>query len=371
MKVLLCTPFEKSPKANWGGISVWANNLLDYARVREDIDKVRLIPVSYDRYHRTGSGLNPFLRLWYGFVDINKSIKKTKKVLKEADIDVLHVCSSASFSLLKDIYLLFLAKKHRLKYIVHFHFGLIPELEKKNNFEWKLLRYVVKRADKVVVMTMESYKTLKKIGIASVDYLPNPVSEKIIRLVSEWSQGSTRIPGRIVYVGHIVPNKGIKEIIESCLSISGLDVHLIGEIPSSDYIESLKPLFCNGVSETCISFLGKSSQEDVIKELLKAEIFVFPSYYEGFPNAILEAMACGCPIIASSVGAIPEMLDIDKSPCGVCVAPQDTQAVKEAIVLLHKDSEYRNNLASKAKRRVENEYSTARIWNNLINIWGA
>ncbi len=370
-KVLLCTPYENKPNVNWGGISVWANNIISFAKARVGIDEVLIIPVSYDRYHNISSKMNTLLRVWYGFVDIRKSIKQTKILLRQNDIDVIHVCSSASLSLIKDIYLLFLAKIHRIKYVIHFHFGLIPELQKKNSLEWRLLKYVVKYADNTIVMTRDSLMILKSLNIGNVVFLPNPISDSFSVLLSQMAQKTERVPRRIVYVGHIVPNKGIKEIIVSCKAIRDLDVRLVGEIPSVEYFNSLKALMDHSATGTSFSFLGKVSQEDVVKEMLSSELFVFPSYYEGFPNVILEAMACECPIIASSVGAIPEMLDINSSPCGVCIPCQDSDALRTAIESLLNDSSLRRDIASKAKHRVEAEYSTAHLWTKLVKIWDA
>ena len=62
--------------------------------------------------------------------------------------------------------------------------------------------------------------------------------------------------------------------------------------------------------------------------LSASDVFVLPSYTEGFPNVIIEAMAMGKPIIATSVGAIPEMLD---EGCGVVVPPKDADSLQKAL----------------------------------------
>ena len=369
MKVLLCTPYKKASNVNWGGISVWANNILSFAKEREDIDQVLLIPVSYDRYHRVPSGKNIVLRFWYGYQDVRRSLKNTKITIKRTNPDVIHICSSASLGILRDLLLLSIARRNNIRFIVHFHFGLIPELQQNNGIEWKLIKYLVNHADNTIVMTKDSFEVLKKEDYKNVSLVPNPISSSFISLISHFSPVIERIPGRIVYVGHVVPNKGVREIVESCRSISGLDIRFVGETPSMSFVESLKSLIDSNTNGTTLTFVGQVSQEEIIKELLSAELFVFPSYYEGFPNAILEAMACGCPIIASNVGAIPEMLAMDDSPCGVCVPPHDTYALTKAIESLLMDSVTRNALASKAKERVETEYSISKVWDNLVKVW--
>ena len=369
MTILLCTPFAKSSQANWGGISVWANNIISYAERNGKEQGIQLFPVSFDRFHKVSLGMNPLLRIWYGYLDIRKAIKNTKKVLHRTNIDVIHVCSSASFSLLKDIYLLLLAKKHNKKIVFHYHFGLIPELKNKGNLEWLLLRFVAGHADNTIVMTMDSLHALQDSELQRVSYLPNPITEVFGATLSKWENIVERVPGRIAYVGHIVPNKGVREIVESCRSLDHVDIRLIGEAPSDTFVTTLNTMMNGAATGTTLSFIGKVPQDDVVKELLSTELFIFPSYFEGFPNAILEAMACGCPIIASNVGAIPEMLDINDSPCGICIPSHDADALRKAIIVLRNDPEKRLELAKNAKHRVETEYNTNRIWQRLKEIW--
>ena len=369
MKVLLCSPYKNAPNVNWGGISVWANNVISYAKERESIDHICLIPVSFDRYHRGSSKVGLFLRVWYGYIDISKSLRNARKAVKRMHPDVIHVCSSASLSILKDICLLLFAKRLKTRVVFHYHFGLIPELHKKKNLELALIKFVVKHANSTIVMTKDTFEVLDNVAPGKITLIPNPITPSFFPTISQLSPSIKRIPGRIVYIGHIVPNKGIKEIVESCKNLGNVDIRLVGEAPSMGFVELLRSLVDVDSSSVKLTFTGKVSQNEVIKELLSGEQFVFPSYYEGFPNAILEAMACGCPIVASNVGAIPEMLDIDGSPCGVCVPPRDSDALKEAIESLLLDSSIRNELASRARKRVETEYTIAKVWEKLAKVW--
>ena len=127
------------------------------------------------------------------------------------------------------------------------------------------------------------------------------------------------------------------------------------------------PLFAS-VREGCwLCFTGGLSREETIKEMFAADALVAPSYIEGFPNVILEAMACGTPIIASGVGAIPEMLDNGK--CGVVIKPRSADEICIAVEKLMSDKDMKSSFAANAKERVNSEYSISSVWSRLVNVW--
>ncbi|MGZ5435064.1 MAG: glycosyltransferase [Pyrinomonadaceae bacterium] len=88
------------------------------------------------------------------------------------------------------------------------------------------------------------------------------------------------------------------------------------------------------------------------------DVFVMPSFSEGTPNSIVEAMACGKPVIASDVGGIPDMIGED---AGILVPAGDSQALADAMVRLAKDSELRDQMGSAAKARYEKLFSPGAV----------
>jgi glycosyltransferase involved in cell wall biosynthesis len=84
------------------------------------------------------------------------------------------------------------------------------------------------------------------------------------------------------------------------------------------------------------------------------DVFVMPSFTEGTPNSIVEAMACGKPIIASEVGGIPDMIAGDS---GILVPPGDMRALAEAMLRLAKDPELRRTMGAAAEERYQKLFS--------------
>ena len=108
----------------------------------------------------------------------------------------------------------------------------------------------------------------------------------------------------------------------------------------------------------------------MIKEMMTCSVFVLPSHSEGFPNVILESMACGCPIVATPVGAIPEMLAIDREkPCGVCVPIKNVEALQNTIEWLLENPKKAAEMGKNAKERVYEQYTMPKVWEQLAGIW--
>jgi glycosyltransferase involved in cell wall biosynthesis len=84
------------------------------------------------------------------------------------------------------------------------------------------------------------------------------------------------------------------------------------------------------------------------------DVFVMPSFTEGTPNSIVEAMACGKPIIASAVGGIPDMIDEDS---GILVPPGDVGVLAEAMLKLARDPELRKRMGDAARQRYQKFFS--------------
>jgi glycosyltransferase involved in cell wall biosynthesis len=111
------------------------------------------------------------------------------------------------------------------------------------------------------------------------------------------------------------------------------------------------------------SFLFLGSRRDVPELLACCDISVLPSESEGFPNAILEAMAARLAVVATSVGGIPEI--VENEVTGLLVVPRNSAALSTAILRLLKDQELRSRLADAGHRRVAECFSFDRLVSSL------
>ena len=305
-------------------------------------------------------------RVWYMLKDYGAILKRYRNQIKNGHFDVVHICSSASWGLLRDLYMLKLAQKKGVKIVMHFHFGRIPELFRNRNREWRRLVQVLKLADQVVVMDEKSYSVLRDNGYLNVVYVPNPLASEVLEMADVYK--GKRKERTLLFAGHVVENKGVVELVEACKDIAGVQLRLFGKVVPE--MEKKLWQLAGADGRTWLKIEGEKSFREVIEAMCGCGVFVLPSYSEGFPNVILESMACGCPIIATNVGAIPEMLDCaDEGKCGFCVPPKDVDALRETILYFLDHMDKAKECGERAKEKVTRSYSIGEICKQLSAVW--
>lgn len=346
---------------------MWGSHILDY--YHHSNSDIILDVVSYDRRFNVRDNCFFFERVFWGIRDYYDSLKETSKLLKDnGPYDVLHLCTSAQLGLLKDLSVLNIAYKYGVRVVLHMHFGRVPEILSRNNWESILLRKVLAKTDAVIAIDGLTYAALQNSGYSQAFYLPNPLALPILDFVEKNKGSIRRINNKVVFVGHVIPSKGVFELVKACLAIKGVELHIIGSI-ADDIRSALIELSAVRDKGNWLKIRGNLHHDDVIAEMLSCAVFALPSYTEGFPNVILEAMACGCPIVATSVGAISEMLNAKEGICGLCVNPKDINGLRSAIVTMLIDREYASKCGLNAQVRVKEYYSMPVVWRNLVSIW--
>lgn len=147
----------------------------------------------------------------------------------------------------------------------------------------------------------------------------------------------------LVSTSRLVTDKGIGELIEAFKSLehNSAVLKICGDGPEAKHFKEL----ATGIKN--IEFLGHVN--DVTTVLADADIFVHPTYHEGFGLSLVEAEMCSLPIIASNVGSIPEIVEDEVS--GILVEPRDSRALAEAMARLIADAKLRSRMG-KAGRAI-------------------
>jgi len=155
------------------------------------------------------------------------------------------------------------------------------------------------------------------------------------RLEARRSLGVDADAELVLFVGRLVAVKGIGELLDAVRKLRAkhpkLRVACIGEGVLEQELHSAA---ADPAIAEHVTFLGRKPPEEVARWLAACDLLCLPSYSEGCPNVVLEALFCGRPVVASDVGGVPELVD---SGCSILVPPRDSTRLAEAIdVALHR-----------------------------------
>jgi len=234
-----------------------------------------------------------------------------------------------------------------------------PRMKAKSPIWAGLRRLVYRRANMLVVQTQSLVEWARKlVGADKVYVLPNPVAQPAVTAISPTERQET-----IVAVGRLVRQKGFDMLLEA---ISLCDhrwvLEIVGDGPERRNLELLARTL--GISDQ-VRFVGRVTNPGVHYQ--KAALFVLSSRYEGFPNVLVEAMACGLPAISFDCASGPAEI-IRHGVDGILVPPEDAHALARAIDTLMMNPRQRLSMAKRA-HEVVHRFATAKIvseWDSLI-----
>lgn len=304
---------------------------------------------------------------------IHDSIK-VFQCIKKNKPDIIHLCSSGSLSTIKDMFILAVGKKIRLKSIIHYRTGKLESIFLSNGFENRLTQHAIELSDCVLVLDKLAEESIRRLlPRKCVKRIPNFIDIDIISKLKS-KRNDKRTDGsqmQIVYSGWVIPTKGLRELVRACLRIENIsfELNIVGSVLDEFKLE-LESIAIKREKGNWLKFYGQVEWEESITAIASADIFVLPSYTEGFPNVILEAMALGKPIVATKVGAIPEMLGDDTDePCGLLVNPQDVEGLHASLIDLMEKPAKASVLGERAEKRASALYESAIVMPQYVDLW--
>jgi glycosyltransferase involved in cell wall biosynthesis len=224
-----------------------------------------------------------------------------------------------------------------------------------------IVRFFLNRAAYVIVVS-ERWRAWV-LGIAQrprIVCVPNPVS--LPAAVSR-----SREPGLVVFSGRCEASKGIFDLLEAAgmlrAQVPGLRIECAGDGDLGKvrrYAESMNL----GARVKLRGWLGKPAAAQLLG---RASVFVLPSYAEGLPMSLLEAMAAGCPVVATAVGGIPDL--VTDGVDGLLVPPGDPEALADALQQLLQDRAFAARLGNAARETVANRYAAERSLERLEQVY--
>lgn len=356
MRILFITPFPPP----MGGIANWSKMIINY--INENVNDIEAKYINTAPKKRSADGRTIFDRIYGGFFSILRTTKELKKALKEFKPDVVHINTSGSLALFRDIKVLKILKKNNIKSILHLHFGRVPEILNINNFEKRLLFKSFSLVSKIITIDTKTYKAICEYYPEKVHNVANPINT--MNMPSPKILIASKCSCKVTYLGWVIKSKGIEELLfswdELIKSYPNWNLEIIGPY-KDDYLLNLKKKY----SLNNVTFIGELNHDEAMNNINESDIFILPSYTEGFPYVILEAMYLGKAIIATNVGAIPEMLNNNSA---VVINPKSSLEIYENLMLLINNAELRCVLSKNARKKCE-QYYLNNIVSKYCKVW--
>ena len=237
------------------------------------------------------------------------------------------------------------------------------------------LKYLLKKMDCLVAVNKTGGDEFEEIGYArsQIVHIPNGV------MISSTIKNSYDQVKCAVTTARLSEEKGIDVALRAWANVvqqnKGVHLIIIGGGPLERELKGLSQSL--GIGES-VKFIGTA--QDVSQYLKDADLFVLPSRSEGVSNALLEAMSCGVPCIATNVGGNPEVLEIERHQIlslggyaiaknGVLVNPDDPKGLAEAIVYLIREGTIREEMGRRGRAFVQENYSIELIAQRYISLY--
>lgn len=283
-------------------------------------------------YHPKAFYVPKLARSLYGRFYYHSLVRIVTEVQTKFDFDVIY-----SNWLYPDVYgSMLIARRFRKPFVAcalgtdvnwYIHYPIIG----------KLILAAIKRSARTFTVSKALQDILVAKGIApdSLEVLYDGVDHDLFKpLEREIAARALNVkyePGMIGYIGNLERYKGIDHLLSALLRLrashgikSGL--YVIGDGPERLRLQSLARTL--GLS-TQVKFLGRKTHDQIPLWMNLCDIICLPSLTEGVPNVLLEALSCGVPAVASSVGGVPEILS--REELGLMVDPEDANALADAL----------------------------------------
>ena len=279
-----------------------------------------------------------------------KSAKRElKNLLKREDIDIIH----GHYLFPAGAAAVEVGKKHNIKTYVTAHGSDMFEVYKKQPFMRSTIRNVLKAADSVLAVSNALRHEIISTGVngiadktklswnsVDIDKFSNKNDDSFKK---EFNLTDKPI---VLFIGNLIKRKNVDSLLEA-KKVANSDYYLV--------IVGNGPLFKNlrkkTEDENIRDVIFTGARNDVENIIPSCDVLVLPSFSESFGLVLIEALACGKPVIGSNVGGITEIINDD---VGMLINPEKVSSIAKAIDKMINDEEYRHLLSLNTRNRAQN-----------------
>jgi glycosyltransferase involved in cell wall biosynthesis len=285
---------------------------------------------------------------------------------------LVHITTSSHWSFWENSIYLLCSKLMRRKVILHYLSDFQKFYGSATTFEKRMIQQVFKVADGVIVLSDAVRQEVSR--FLSERALVVVVPSSIEVLTYQKSGGEKRISEKPIVLfmgGNYGARKGVYDLISAIPLVkaeySDVEFWLCGGGDVKTAFENIEERF-----RDTVKYFGLVDDATKLQLLRMANIYVLPSYSEGMPYGVIEAMACGLPVICTNVGSIPEVVTDGEN--GLLITPGDINALAKSILQLVKDRNLVNKITKANQEKAlrffsltEALYSIRRTYDNVLH----
>lgn len=346
LSVLLVSPLPPPE----GGVSTWTSTIVH--KGLPDGGRLTVVDTRMEQ-RAVGQAASVSLR------EVRRSVRIFARLLKElvfGDHSIVHVnCSLSPTGVFRDWATVRISRAFRLPVVVNLRGNFIEP--RAGSFVERIVRRAYKdmfnSAALIVPLNRDSLRAVNELGefAGKTEIIPNFIDTALILPAKR--QRSPSSPPLAVFIGPLMEAKGLRTLVRLAERLPAWRFELIGIEPTGRQ-HAIQAMFDEAGASDRVELVGTLPHQKVLERLRNADAYVFPSHTEGFPISVAEAMATGLPVVASPVGAIPDM--IDEGQGGFLVAHEDIEGYVEALARLRSDSALALSMGAHNRKRALGEY---------------
>jgi glycosyltransferase involved in cell wall biosynthesis len=350
-----------------GGIATYTLALLN-SSLPELVD-LSFVQTSSQKRPLSSSGRFTLSNLIWAVLDC---VRFTRYLIRHHP-SVTHISTAFGFSFLKHSVCVWIARIGGVRVLLHPRCSItILYLSRSKFCQW-YIRLVIHQTSGVLALSREWLQLNSIVPSCKIYYLPNAIDQTPYRKIAEerLAQSGKDTPPRILYLGYVGKDKGSFDLIEAVKILKSegeiFNIDIVGdELHKGEKDELTERVRIEDLSE-CVQIHSATYGDEKLAFFREADIFVYPSYHEGLPNAISEAMACALPIVATNVGGIPDQ--VVNGVNGILVDPGKPEQLASALARLFNQKPLRKEMQKKGYRLAVEKFDMKSYIPKLVDIY--
>lgn len=289
------------------------------------------------------------------------------------NFDIIHIHEHRTFLA---VFVHYYAKKYGIPFVLQSHGSILPFFQKqglKRVFDYIFGDRILNDASKVIALSETEAEQIKKMGVDEdkIAIVPNGIN--LIEYDNLPKKGEFRkqysIPDNekiVLFLGRIDPIKGLDLLIAAFSNLASEinNVRLVIAGPDNEYTLTLKKQVQELKIEDKVLFTGPLYDAEKIKAYVDADVYVLPSRYETFPNTVLEACACGTPVIITDRCGIADIVEKVGH-----VVEYDKEQLRYALFKMMSDDELRRRFGEEGRLLVREKFEWEKTAEQIENIY--